>query len=73
MRHVCLQRTLHDNQEENVKFHFDYLLSYLRQSIRYFNSFIFFPGALLYGAFRKIVKSICQTRLKKRKLDLKSW
>ena len=58
---------------KHVKFLFTYLLSYLRQTIRYFNSFIFFLGTLGYCAFRKIVKTICSTRLKNCKLNLKSW
>ena len=75
IRHVCLQRkTLRDSlKEKHVKFHFTYLSSYLRQSTRYFNSFIFFLGTLGYCALRKIVKIIPLTRLKKHKLSLKSW
>ena len=44
---------------KHVKFLFAYLSSYLRQTTRYFNSFIFFLGALGYCALRKIVKTIC--------------
>ena len=61
IRHVCLQReTLHDDLEgKHVKFHSTYLSSYLRQTTRYFNSFILFLGVLGYCALEKIVKTIC--------------
>ena len=60
-------------QGKHVKFLSAYLLSYLRQTIRYLSSFIFFLSALGYCAFRKTVKTICSTRLKKHKLSLKNW
>ena len=59
MRHVCLWRkTLHDNPEgKHVKFHSDYLSSYLRQTTRYFNSFIFFLEVLGCCALEKNCKN----------------
>ena len=42
---------------KHVKFHSNYLSSYLRQTTRYFNSFIFFLGVLGYCALEKNCKN----------------